>query len=58
MAQFVLKQCGFSMLMVITDNSLVISSLGCKNGDDSGNELNIMVYDSIYVSIQIFFWLS
>ena len=30
------------------DDNHWITSLGCKNGDDSGNKLDITVYDSIY----------
>ena len=36
------------ILHVDGNHWITVSSLGCKNGDDSGNELDITVYDSIY----------
>ena len=36
------------ILHVDGNHWITVSSSGCKNGDDNGNELDITVYDSIY----------
>jgi len=36
------------ILHVDGNHWITVSSLGCKNGDNSGNEFDITVYDSIY----------